>query len=261
MDQITKDFFKSVKLSIGTPCYGGVVGEQYARSMVNFSVVAASLGMKVNYMTLANESLVTRARNEIANSFLKDKESTHLMFIDADISFDYSSILHMLLKNKDVIAASYPMKVIDWEGVFEYKNQAKSPKDLENMSTNHVINIKRPDPKKIGKTEKITIEGGAVPVYDAGTGFMLIKRNVLDKLVESYPEITYYSDKNMSLPKNQRKMYAFFDTSIDDDGRYLSEDYTFCRRWQKIGGEIYLDTDAVLDHTGSYIFKGHKLFK
>jgi len=261
VDQRTKDFFKSVNLSIATPCYGGVVGEQYARSMFNLSVMAASVGIQVNYLTIANESLVTRARNELVSAFLKDKESTHFMFIDADISFDPSSVLHMILKNKDVITGAYPLKAVDWDGIYENLDNINSAKELKELSTNYVINIKKPDSKMIGVTENITIEGGALPVYDAGTGFMMIKRHVFKKLIDAYPEMLYYSDQNISLPKKERKMYAFFDTSIDEDGRYLSEDYTFCRRWQKIGGEIYLDTDVVLNHFGSYMYKGHKLFK
>ena len=41
-----------------------------------------------------------------------------------------------------------------------------------------------------------------------------------------------------------------------DDNRYLSEDYTFCRRWQKTGGEIWLDLSTRLNHCGSYTFEG-----
>ena len=49
----------------------------------------------------------------------------------------------------------------------------------------------------------------------------------------------------------------FFDTIQDpEDNRYLSEDYTFCRRLQKIGGEIWIDLSTKLNHVGSYTFEG-----
>jgi hypothetical protein len=52
--------------------------------------------------------------------------------------------------------------------------------------------------------------------------------------------------------------YALFDTMIDPiDKRYLSEDYTFCRRWQKIGGDIWLDPSISLNHYGSFCFQGN----
>ena len=52
--------------------------------------------------------------------------------------------------------------------------------------------------------------------------------------------------------------YAFFDTMIDPvSNRYLSEDYAFCRLWQKIGGKIYADVASSLTHYGTYSFKGN----
>ena len=42
-----------------------------------------------------------------------------------------------------------------------------------------------------------------------------------------------------------------------EDKRYLSEDYAFCRLWQKIGGRIYADINSPLTHWGTFAFKGH----
>ena len=58
-------------------------------------------------------------------------------------------------------------------------------------------------------------------------------------------------------------MYALFDCIIDPDSkRYLSEDYTFCRRWQQMGGDVFLDPRTALNHVGHYTFRGNirKLF-
>ena len=73
---------------------------------------------------------------------------------------------------------------------------------------------------------------------------------------QSYPELHYRNDSNID-PKFNKHCYSFFDTMHDpDDNRYLSEDYTFCRRWQKIGGEIWLDPNTKLNHVGTYTFEG-----
>ena len=42
-----------------------------------------------------------------------------------------------------------------------------------------------------------------------------------------------------------------------DTKRYLSEDYAFCRLWQKIGGKIYADIVSGMTHMGNYSFKGN----
>jgi hypothetical protein len=52
-------------------------------------------------------------------------------------------------------------------------------------------------------------------------------------------------------------LFALFDCIIDPDtGAYLSEDYSFCRRWRQIGGEIWIDIASKLTHTGPYEFVG-----
>ena len=51
--------------------------------------------------------------------------------------------------------------------------------------------------------------------------------------------------------------YTFFDTAIDEESRvYLSEDYLFCKRWRKLGGELWLDLSSNLNHTGTMDFIG-----
>ena len=82
-----------------------------------------------------------------------------------------------------------------------------------------------------------------------------VMHKVIEKMIKNYPETKYmpevYDDPSQKgLPK-----YALFDTMIDE-GRYLSEDYTFCRRWQRMGGKIYVDPNIILDHVGTYTFKG-----
>ena len=100
------------------------------------------------------------------------------------------------------------------------------------------------------------VENGAVEVLDASTGFFLIKREVIEKMMNEYPELHYRNDSNID-EKFNKYCYSFFDTVHDpDDNRYLSEDYTFCRRWQKIGGEIWLDPNTKLNHIGAYTFEG-----
>ena len=51
--------------------------------------------------------------------------------------------------------------------------------------------------------------------------------------------------------------YAFFDTGIDKEARvYLSEDYYFCKLWKECGGDIWMDLDTNLNHSGNMDFRG-----
>lgn len=252
---------KDAVVIVATPCYGGLVTEQYSQSLFNLSIKAIANNLRLGYATISNESLVTRARNELVNNFL-ESQGTHLMFIDADIGFNPNDVLHMVMADKDVVAGAYPLKIHDWDAVKKASSAGNlDPKELERSATQYVINIHKPDPEMVGQTVDVEIKEGLVEVWDAGTGFMLIKREVIEKMIEAYPETLYYSDKNMSEILERRKRYALFDTMIDADQRYLSEDYTFCRRWQALGGKIHLSVGTVLNHVGTTTFRGYQIVR
>jgi hypothetical protein len=91
---------------------------------------------------------------------------------------------------------------------------------------------------------------------------MCIEKSVIQKLFDKHPEMKYVNDINVD-QKFEPFMYALFDTMIDPESRrYLSEDYTFCRLWQNMGGDVWLDPRTALNHVGHYTFRGNirKLF-
>lgn len=213
-----------------TPCYGGMLTDQYFLSMFRATQLLMRSGINFRITTLRNESLITRARNILTAMFL-DSDCTHLMFIDSDIEFQPEAIIRALAYDKDIIAGAYPKKA---------------------LPVQYAINFKFIDKDR----RQIRVENGAAEVLDASTGFFLIKRETIEKMMAAHPELHYRNDSNID-PKLNKYCYALFDTILDpDDNRYLSEDYTFCRRWQKLGGEIWLDLNTKLNHVGSYTFEG-----
>jgi hypothetical protein len=85
---------------------------------------------------------------------------------------------------------------------------------------------------------------------------MLLKREVIGRMIAAYPETRYNSAHAYSNAKADQN-YALFDCMIDKEtGIYISEDFAFCKRWRDIGGEIWLDTKVKLIHIGAYNFCG-----
>ena len=247
----------SSKIFIATPCYGGMVTEEYHRSMINLTNIMIHNKIDFVAMTLANDSLVTRARNTLASIYLTHKDCTHLMFIDADISFPWEAVLQLIQHDKDVVVGAYPKKNIEWEILHDaVVNENVSPDQLEEYSTSYALNF------VVESNDKLVTDDSLIKLKDAGTGFMLIKRHVFDKFIAGYPDISYVNDINIG-QNIALDFYAFFDTSISESKRYLSEDYTFCRRWQNLNGDIWLDPNIRLNHVGHHIFSGNTktLFK
>ncbi len=97
---------------------------------------------------------------------------------------------------------------------------------------------------------------GFVEVAEAPTGFMCIKRDVFTRMMEKYPELKYTPDGPPGHPEAHLH-WLFFDCMVDpDSGRYLSEDYAFCRRWIDIGGKVWVDLQCKLRHLGQHNFGG-----
>lgn len=247
---INMDFLRGMNIFFATPCYGGLVSDQYFLSMFRLSQVLIQYGIKFRITTLRNESLITRARNILTAMFLEDKDSTHLMFIDADIEFDPDSVIRMLAMNKDIIAGAYPKKTINWDQVKHAVKEGKE--DISSYGADYAINL-----KFVPGTNKVRTHFGAVEVLDASTGFFLVKKEAIQKMVNAYPELFYNNDSAID-PRFVPYCYALWDTMIDPtDKRYLSEDYTFCRRWQQLGGEVWVDPNTRLNHVGAYTFEGN----
>ena len=94
--------FNKVKILIATPCFGGMLHNGYFQSMMDLSNNFVRLGVPFEVITIGNESLIQRARNGIVAKFMSDDNLTHLMFIDADITFSWLSIIKLLLCKKEL---------------------------------------------------------------------------------------------------------------------------------------------------------------
>jgi hypothetical protein len=254
--QINIEDLRKERIFIATPCYGGMLTEAYFRSMVRTLTFFNQHQIPIAFGTIANESLVTRARNVLVAYFLQSNY-TRLLFIDADIEFQVEDVLKLIAHNKDVCVGAYPKKGVNWqrirEAVMTNGNAPMDDRTIAASGSDYAINFKFVN----ADMKQIAIENGVIKLHDGATGFMMIKREAIDKMIVAYPELKYNNDLNTP-PDLQDFFYAFFDTMIDPkDRRYLSEDYTFSRRWQDIGGDIWLDPSISLNHFGSFNFQGN----
>lgn len=208
-----------------------------------------SIGLRFAISTLS-DSLITRARNQLVAKFMANPDFTHLMFIDADIGFDSEDILKLLWHDKGVMTGAYPIKDINWSKITKLVQSGCEEEDLLSKSLRYVVN---PVQDKSGSVE---VDNGALSIYDAGTGFMLIKREVFEKMFEEYPHLKYKDDTGSLKGEELNNTYALFNSYVDDDGRLLSEDYGFCRYWQKMGGSIWVDPTIELTHIGRMRYTG-----
>jgi hypothetical protein len=219
--QVNIDYLRQQRVHICMPCYGGMLTESTFMSYIKWSNTCRQLGLDWTIETMTNESLISRARNTLVAKFLNTPTSTHLMFIDADIGWEPWHLLVMLNADKDVIGGLYPMKTMPVKWVVNGFEGAKE-------------------------------DGALQEVSKTGTGFMLIKRHVFEKL-NRHPAVKTFAN-DIGLPKElDPHMKTYFDTAVREN-RYYSEDWTFCENWRDFGGEVWVDKRVLLKHTGTYVF-------
>lgn len=262
--EIPLGLLRQKHIFIATPCYGGQIGEPYFRSMMRFAILCNKYDIKYTISTLANESLITRGRNTLTSFFMENPEATHLFFVDADIEFQPEDILRMVAYDKPIVVGAYPKKALNWNSIIEAarNDETETADTIEGHSSNYVVNFDFVKDQEGNRTGQVQIVDNLVKLKDAGTGFMCINKEVIQKMFDTHPETKYVNDINVDA-KFEPFMYALFDCIIDPESRrYLSEDYTFCRRWQDMGGEVWLDPRTALNHVGHYTFRGNirKLF-
>lgn len=238
---------KGKSFMVATPMYGGMGNTMYFTSLLQLQAQCFTREIKMEHAFMMNESLIDRGRNGLVDTFLNQSKAEYLLFIDADIQFRPEDIFAMMTYEKDLICAPYPKKHINWPMIIEaVKAGIEDPAKIEQLVGEYVFTPLEHQTK----LEQI------VKVAEAGTGLMLIKREVFAKMKEAFPENYYISDHSRDIQGgNEKPMHAFFRTGIFDN-RYLSEDYYFCHKWREIGGDVWLFPWAMTSHVGTYPFQG-----
>jgi hypothetical protein len=225
---------KHVKLFIATPAFGHQVTTNYANSLLKFvSTSHPRLAVSSAVHLQSGMALVTQARNNCVAYFL-NSDCTHFLFIDADIGFEPDAIYRLIEKDVPLCLTPYPVKGYGANNQLQF-----------------IVHFPDKDNVRIQKDGFAEITAGP-------TGFMMIKREVFEKLAEKYPE---RKTVNKQLVGNkvetmEKGWYTFFETAQDPENGYLGEDIAFCRLWTNIGGKIYADTQTPLTHFGSHAFHG-----
>ena len=238
--------FKPYTILVATPVHSDV-SMHYAQSLLHLQKWCFHNKVRIGFQ-LMKSSLITQGRNMCVAEFLK-KGFTHLLFIDSDIAFNEGAAGRLIEANKDVISIPYPLKDMNWDKGFKMiqEGKIKSALDLKNKAF-YRYPFKVPDP------ENIKIQNKVIEVTHSPTGFMMIKREVFEKMIIAYPNLRIDQDQLVNgKVEKLGHMWNFFDTLFDPEKRtYLGEDFAFCKRWRDIGGTCHAWIGDYITHVGEH---------
>lgn len=257
------------QVALLTPCYGGLCHTNYIPCLMETIQVLQSFGIRVVHHLCRNDSLITRARNNLIAKAMSDPKTTHFMFIDSDISWNAFDIIKLLVSEENLVGGVYPLKRYDWSKLFidpqnPYNTNIiqKIIKKKENLSlpcaqfTDEKLlrcNIVKYNINSLDGT--LTISKNIAKVRHLATGFMMMKRELITKMQLFYSSTKYVDDIGFLSGEENNFAYALFDCAVKD-GHYLSEDWLFCDRWRNMGGDVFIDVSIDLTHTGIEDFEG-----
>jgi hypothetical protein len=250
-----KKIIKNSSVMIATPMYGGLCTEQYFLGMTKLVAICVELKLRCQVKTIGGESLVSKARNELANEFLKS-DCTHLMWIDADTRFEAESVLELLLLNKDAVTGLVPHKKIHWDRVKSFIDKVDdttklSKEDLRMLGNQYAF---------VGHETKSLDTKKLFEIKHAGNAFLMTKRKVYEDYLKTFPELQYLDYRKDNLNSNEAPIekFAFFDTAICEEHKhYLSEDYFFSLNLRKMGYKVWACPWIKLGHVGSNVYEGN----
>lgn len=259
-----KKNIEQISLVILTPCYGGMVHVNYTVCLLKTKELCSELGIKLHIEFTKNESLIQRARNHLIAKAMFRQDTTHIMFIDSDITWNPIDIIKLILHDKEIVGGIYPFKFYDLN-VLHNQEKLQKIKEKYNKAAYHKTlsfpeflkqNLLKFNLNFIRGEQKI--QENLLSIRHLATGFMMMKRSCIEKMIEHYPHTKYDCDTQQLQGNENKYCYALFDCFLKD-GHYFSEDWGFCDRWKSIGGDIFTDVSITLGHSGVTDYTGRVL--
>lgn len=222
---------KQRRIYIAVPTRTGEVKYETMRAVIKGMTELANAGM----VATLGESLecfapISIARNLAIARFLAT-DYTDLFFVDDDVAWSDGSMVRMVNHPVDLVAGAYPRRYPDIS--FPVQWDDSKPEVWADPAT------------------------GLIEVNGVATGFMRVTREGLLRMVEHYKSETY---GQFSSPAGT--VHRLFDFSLvpglgQTVDEVHSEDFTFCDRWRKAGGRVWVDPHITFMHLGVAAFSGN----
>jgi hypothetical protein len=208
------------------PAYGGQITLATFMATHRMVPMLHQKGHSVAITTSSSPDIV-EVRNAMLTAWYDGmKGSSHLLMIDADMGFPPEVVVDMLALNEPMVGVIYPKKSLDIEWAASGWGK---------------------DPNAGGKGHFMKVRG-------LGMGCFLIRRDAVDQIIEQFPGIIDTALMDPSIHPEGRMIRAF-EKCRNDEGHLMSEDISFCWRWEKCGGTVWGAGGYEIEHVGPHSFK------
>lgn len=235
-------------VAICVPTFRGAVMSETTTSLVTLAGLLISSGIGYDFVTL-QATEVSAARNMMATKVLRERDISHLLFVDDDIGFDPETVLELLRARAPVIGCVYPKRQISLARFHQAAQAGASIEAATGLAQDYVAHHLR--------GQQIVVKDGLCEVESLGMGLTLIHREALEGMLTAGAVRARPSPVQPDALGNS-EIYGFFDPIHDPAADiWFSEDVSFCRRWrEQCGGKVMALVAPVLAHVGHFAYAG-----
>ncbi len=238
---------------------GGQIHTPAVHSLLGLTQALARRGIAFALKTYEWSDLVI-SRNYLMSCFLADRKFTHALLLDSDMSYPPQLFFDLLAFDADFTVAPYPQRQMRWQAFrAAIEREAAKPEDQRAPTADLLAGSLRyniPDTFEAGQPWPREVRNGFRKVPGAGTGFMLIRRAVPERMVAAGVALPVPGFNGPGYPGAD--FHDFFSHLRGRGGTVMhGEDTSFCRRWiDGCGGEIWCHETARITHHGALAYPG-----
>jgi len=244
---IDPERFKKLKVWILVPAAGDKIHATFSACLIKLLGTLRQNGVWYELRYLPGDSLVTRARNNLADIFMTDSTDPddYSLWLDCDVLFNPENVIQMLALNMDFLAAPYTRKGLHGDRIAEAARLNWTNERMFAVAGSPNVNWIA-NPVKIDEP---------FPVLEAGSGFWLVKRKVFEQLRDSGAAPRYKRTPDETSHYGREYAHDYFRVGVwPETEEYLSEDWWFCREWRNLGGTLFCCFWIKTTHVGQYMF-------
>jgi hypothetical protein len=190
---------------IATPAYDGRVECNYSQALAEAAYCAPLYKMRITAGVMGNGAFIDLARNIFVKKFLEEfTDTTHLFFIDADLKFEARAFIGLMQANLPICAGIY--------------RRRQEPEEYP------FVGAQNPEGGGLWFVED-WLQCQRVP-----TGFLCIRRDVVTEMAAEAVQMKIHGQDG-PVPR-------LFYTKLDEDNRFVGEDYCFSDDYVKKYGKM-----------------------
>jgi len=203
------------------PAGNQIISAHTAGNLYSIAQLLTASGIRSQFMWMSMSDIIDSRNVSITKFYDEFPQCSHFLSLDNDMHFTPQLIIDMFKAGKDVTGIAYAKREYPLSVILRPLND-----------DNKVID-------------------GFLEVSGVGGGVLLVKRDVVSKIMKKFPEVNDCNDVGTMGKTGITRVIRAFDR-LEAGGVRLSEDFAFCERARQAGCEVWANVSHAIGHVGPF---------